>query len=990
MGRLDETPALGLGLKLTPSLKSLRPILIALAWLAAVAGVLAALAFAPLVQTWAARRLLARQTDAEASLDYARAGFGQVHLDGLRLSRSGAELKVPALDAELPVLDAAWKGKIRAGSLAARGWTLDLTHAAAAGAFASGREAGAAELLGLLLGRWRLPRGFSLDRIELEGDVLLPGGSDSAPVRVHLLAEGGGLAAGRQARLPVELSFTAVDSQFQVFTVLVRGASTVTVDSSGAIARVGFAGTLLPKGGPLPSDLALSVALAAEPGPDRLTGDVVARRGDRFVASLSAGFRAAAGTVRGSWRLDAGPSDIGLLPGGFAALVLRAVGAGSFEADPAFTRVRAAGSLHTLAARPGAQPSPSGLPGIVGVDADFALAHAGRSLHVDRLSARVTAGRATVRLRALEPFAVDEEAGTLAADDPGKDWLEAAVAGLPIEQLGPLPGGFSLRGGDVSGSFRARISDGGFVLRTETPLSAAGVALVRRGAVLEDGLQLSLPLSAKWSSKGWRLQGAPFTAARSGRTLASVRVEASRTQGPDQPVAVDGAWTAELNALGFGGGSASGSFSVSLGAAPSADAQLQATGADPARTITASLHVEQTDSGDLEFDAPIRTAFGGRATELSLRGTWYREETGSRLDAQLTADNADSGQLLALAGPLAAAASGVRSGDSRETPDAGPFWGFWNGRFRAEFGHLKAGDRELKNVSATFAATPDSLSLKEGRAEVPDLGPVGIEGEIRFGGGSRRPYRLTAAGAISNEIDAAAYLPPPEDGRAAVLEGKFSAAATWLGDGATLRDLVGRTRMQLQLSSTAGVVRLLRTNVAETISQPNTPVRDSLKSVGSAVGSFFGVQHANPSDIRLDPNTQAVIDFSNQMAEIGYDRLSLNVMREESGAIRLSDIEVLASGAHLTGSGVIGASKGLPLGGRPIALEMKLGVRAGEADLLADAGLLSDQTDDQGYNLLRPEIVFGGTLDHIDNKAWRDLLAQAAARKSSKARPAQP
>jgi hypothetical protein len=62
-------------------------------------------------------------------------------------------------------------------------------------------------------------------------------------------------------------------------------------------------------------------------------------------------------------------------------------------------------------------------------------------------------------------------------------------------------------------------------------------------------------------------------------------------------------------------------------------------------------------------------------------------------------------------------------------------------------------------------------------------------------------------------------------------------------------------------------------------------------------------------------------------------------------------------------------------------VELQLGVRGKLAPLLATAGLLSARKDEQGYTLLNQPIRLGGTMQHIDETQWHDLLAKAAAPK---------
>jgi hypothetical protein len=56
-----------------------------------------------------------------------------------------------------------------------------------------------------------------------------------------------------------------------------------------------------------------------------------------------------------------------------------------------------------------------------------------------------------------------------------------------------------------------------------------------------------------------------------------------------------------------------------------------------------------------------------------------------------------------------------------------------------------------------------------------------------------------------------------------VFKGRFAVATTLTGNGINLSDLVGRMEHEYRLTSKNGIVRLLKTSVAETIPEPIGP-----------------------------------------------------------------------------------------------------------------------------------------------------------------------
>jgi hypothetical protein len=123
-----------------------------------------------------------------------------------------------------------------------------------------------------------------------------------------------------------------------------------------------------------------------------------------------------------------------------------------------------------------------------------------------------------------------------------------------------------------------------------------------------------------------------------------------------------------------------------------------------------------------------------------------------------------------------------------------------------------------------------------------------------------------------------------------------------------------------------------------------------------------------------------VLNLTSQIAEIGYDRISVTATRGHDRTLHLVAIEMVAPEVRLSGSGQITFAAGVPLTARPLSVDLKLGARGGIADLMARGGLLSAQKDESGYaGFVRP-FHFGGSLAQLDVSDWRDLLVEAATR----------
>ena len=990
---------------------------ILLAWLVAallLVLVLVLLAIAPPVQTWVAQRALAGGPGLRGSVDSLSAGFGGVDVENLDLNAGGAVLRLPSLQARLPITSAVLRRRLDVRSLVARGWTLDLSRGAATASAAAGplapRASVAPALAGVvrgLLGRWELPVDASLDGVELEGDVLLAGAPAGPPVRVHVVVNGGGMSAGREGSFTFEA--TADAPGFAAGPLAAHGLLTVAMDSPRSVGRMALKVDLPDEGGPGPAGSALSASASAARGAGGETCSVDLSRGPRHLATLSFRYPEATRRLAGTWKVDLRDADLRTLVRIRPLPAISAIGNGQIDLDEAFTRVHALGSLRAVLSGLGAVAAPLERVGTVTLDAGFDLTGSGRSIRVDRLDLSIAGARPAASARSLQPFEVDPGSGEVKLADPHGDWLEASIHALPLEWFSGLLERGSVEGGDATGEFVVRAADGGLAVRATAPLTAAAVSVRRAGRTLVRGLDLSLSVSADRTAKGWQLQCAPLAVSAGGRRLATLEGKASRPPGGDQPISLAGTWSADpesiasrqcVPALGWiGGRSASGDFAATLASSTKVEAKVLLAGRDPAKSVAGTVRVEFSPGGAVAFEVPLKIVTGPTSSELLAEGSWTGGSDGEWADATLTGQSVAIEHLPLLVAPLAAlgrvpAPDAQGAGAAAVGPparDTNPFWGDWTGHLAVAFDRLRTPDGEFTNVGAVFDLDRGSIRMKGGRGGLGRHLITNVAGSVSFDPAAELPYSVKAA-AAAGQIDAAPLFPASQAGQDPLFEGRFSVQSTLTGNGANLDDLIGRTQLEFRLTGTAGIVRLLRANVADSLPEPpSSPVSDTLDTVGSVVGTVFGVKKGSLGSGKstLSKNTDAVLNFTYQVAEIGYDQVSVTAIRGSDGNIRLADVEMTAPDEHLKGSGLIGHVKGQPLFKQPLTLELRLGTRGKVSDLLATAGLLSPEKDALGYALLEQPIRFGGTLEHIDGSQWNEMLVRAATRKPDAGKKAQ-
>ena len=991
----------------------------------ALAAILVALAFAPIVQTWIAQAFLAAHLPVQGSVGSVSAGFGKLEIDDLRLEFNGAVLTVPSLQARLPLVDAAFKRRIRVQRLAAKGWTLDLSRVrgrapAQAKAVATPRDAGQAAAaqaevitaqtlafaLREIIKSWALPCDLSLDGTDLEGDLLVPGQSNNGSRRFHISVNGGGLAAGREGTFAIDASNAVVNSDLSVTVVAAHGRLIIAMASPRTLKRFEVKAEVSAKGGSLPEDVALSTDIAAFRDPRGEVYSLELRRGSRRLAAVDARFPEASGHLEGTWKMDLRDPDIAPFFPDHPLPAFSTDGDGRFDTDAAFTRVHALGRLNATVSRLGVMAPPLNRLGTAVIDLRFDLTHSGRTLRVDQLRAAISATGPNALVQSLQPFTIDEGSGSMKVSDPRADWLEGSVRGLPVAWFG-FPGlRVDLAGGDVAGQFALRAVNGDLALRSKGPLTASGVSILRAGGVLARGLDVSLALTADYASQGWQVAGAPLVLASSGRRLASFDGKAARAAGDDPSIAITGTWHADLDALAAEpafpglhwmiGRSASGDFSADSGSRPEAEAKFTILGHDPSKSVTGSVHLDFNADGSVGFLAPFKATLGTGASDLSAEGTWSREGAEGRIDAKLGSQDATLEHLKFLAAPLAALAGVPLARREAGRPSAGladrvPFWGARTGRVTVGFDRLRALNRVFVDVGGTFDLSPGSLRLLYGRGGLPKHTPANAEGSISFDPTAALPYSLKAT-ASATDVEAAPFFGEPKDGKDPLLEGHFSVRGKFTGAAANLVDLIARTQGDFQLESIGGIIRLLKTDVADSLPEIATPVSDTLGSVGSFMGSLVGIKHAfsGGGEIHLPKATEAVLDFTNQVSEIGYDKLTVDLVCGPDRSISIVDLEMTAPNERLQGSGRIAHVNGLSFRARPLSLDLQLGARGRVAELLSNAGLVSGSLDKLGYAPLRQSVHFGGTLEHVDDGSWRDFLVKAAIPKPEVGKKAAP
>lgn len=984
-------------------MKFIRLLLICLGLLAALAALLVAAAFIPAVQTWAAQAALA-SSGHKVTLGSLSAGLDGFEITDLKIESDGAILTMPSLTAKVPLIPAAWKRDARVRSLVASGWTLDLSGkpspaepplaAGSSPASVQGETLptpqttaarGATRAFHGLLTRGTLPCSLSLDGVDLEGDVIVAVAGQKESSRIHVVIKGGGLAPGHEGAFTVDADTAIADPEYAANAIEAHGHLAIGMGMQRTVDRVVIDAAVSDSSGRVSKGQTLKFTAQRD---DRKGDEDYAldlgRNGQSLLA-VAAHLNGAQESLAGTWKVDLRDSDLAFFTLGRPLPSFSAAGEGKFGAESSLARARVSGRLkgqmgHLGILAPNLEPL-----GTLEIDASFDATHAGSTLTLDRLSAAVGGPSPTLVVDLAQPVAIDEAGGSARVAEPANDWFQVSVRRFPLSSLSGMVRPFAFDQGEVSGNLIFRPAGGGIRTEPGTRLLASGVSISRWGKLIATGLNVSLPLDAQWSEQTWTVQLSPVSIDTPGRHLASLEVQASRAPGDDQPVLVKGTWNADLNALqawpdfpGIDGRSASGDFTASVGPSTQLDGKFTVAGKDPGQGFTAGIHAQFSGAGSVEFEDTTTLNTPEGVSDVVVEGAWARQGEGSQIDAHVLGKQASLDHLRLLAmldGGIEGTSPAPTAPGAR---DVVPFWGQRAGHLTVAFDNLVIDSTGNKNVAATFDIDHGSIQLKRGRYSLPERSLEGIAGSVTFNAAAEAPYSLSIT-AGAGKVDAESLF-PKQKGEDPPIEGHFSASNTLSGSGVNLGDLLGHTREQIQFESTSGIFRVLKTNVADAIPEVATPMTDTLGAGASVVGSFFGLKNEIGDKNRVSRGAQAVMDFTYNVAEFGFDQARVVATRGSDQVINLVEMSLVAPDERLDGTGRIGYAKGVALRDRALSADLHVWVKGKLAELLSGSGLLSTKKDAQGFTQLSQTVHFGGSIAHIDQAAWHDLLA-AAVRK---------
>jgi len=709
-------------------------------------------------------------------------------------------------------------------------------------------------------------------------------------------------------------------------------------------------------------------------------------RGSETVAQFDAASADGSLKMAGSWHLNLRDTDLTPFTLGRSLPAFYAAGEGAYEVDPSTGDVHASGKLKAFADRLGVAAKGLAALGRVELLADFDVARIGETLRVARLETSLAGAAPAMSVRALQSFEYNPSTGELKVADPAGDLVGALITGVPLSWLkGVLPR-LDMGGGDLQGEFVVRAEDGRLVLRTKTPLTAAGVTLSASGRPLASGLQLSAFVLADYAPQGWQFQLAPFTVRSDGIRIVSLEARFGRLAGAGRAVKAAGSWSASLPALlsqpcaaslpRLTGGDASGSFEASLDATREVRVKLALSNLAAAAgssavlpAVTSEIRADFEADGRVRFGIPIHMDYGTRVADLALTGSLSPDSKGRFLDATLEGTRfipSDLPVIAALCGRDGAEAP-AQAGAPRLPPSV-PFWPSLRGSVQLKVEAVSLPNLELRDIRGTLAVDEDALTLAGGSANFGDASASRLDGVLEFTREAARPYALRATVALDH-LDFAPLFQAMNPDKPPAIEGRFDITGRLTGSGEGLQDILEGAQGDLKLSSKDGRFRALRTDILESVKQ----VPSKLVGALDTVTSLFGKKSENIGT--------ALVESAKEISEIHYDQMGISVERGPDMDLRLTEFTLIAPEERLAGKGTIAHAEGVPIRDQALSVDLEMGARGHLARILDLVGLLKEGQDALGYRQLNQPIHLGGSLRNIDQSQWREMLIQASIKK---------
>ncbi len=984
-------------------MKLIRILLIGVVGIALLAAVVIALAFNSGVQTWAARRAIASQAGLNLTISEVNAGLNVTRLENVHLIKPGVDLLLPSVEVAVSLADAAIS-RVAVKRVVAKGWTLDLgqpvtTKVGGQSAVSPEPAVPPAQAVSQafagIFQQLKLPVDFSLDGLDVEGDVVLPAGQGT----VHVIATGGNIGSGQDGAIVFKAVLASAKKDAPVAALSLQSDVIVRMDTPRSFEHVAATMKATAKGGQFPNGADVQIAVDAVRGAKGGEAySVVLRAGQKELVNFSAKLPEGAAPLAGTWTLDVHDTDIAPFTLGMKLPEFAAAGRGTVAADRALSEIHASGELKTAVDQLTAFSPEFSAIGRVEFTTEFDVTRLGDVIRIDRFSSHLSAANPVASVASRQVLKFNSATRVLDAVSPADDLFQISVQGLPLAWARHFLPGFDITGDDLRGEFAASARDGGFTLRPTAPLTVNKLNVAQGGKPLVSALDVSLSVGGDYTPKGWQAEVSNFSVVSGASTVLKLNARAGQLAGANQPIKATVAFEADLGTamaqpaapagLALAQGVVRGDVTASLAdkqefAVTLQLANLESKAHQALPSVAFYLRADRAANGQIDAQAPIVITNAGRKSDLTVGASVQMGKPGPKIAAQLKSEALYVEDLKLFSGLFASTGTGAP--DSQPAPatspaqslpppavTSGPLWANVSGELKLE----------LKKVvySPTFAVTDigGAVKITPGAVSLDALRAVlGGEGTLKAGGSlsydakqAAAPYALKADVVVAN-FDPAPLLRGLDPTKPVAVEGKFDLTTHLAGRTLALEGFKESALGDVSLISRGGTLRALGVKAGNTASNV---------SKAAAVVGLFGALTGSNAATKLAEKGQAAADTIKQLGRIQFDQLNVVVARGDKRDVVIKEITLISPSVRLAGSGKIAYAPGVPLVQRALVVDLQLGARDQLAGNLRTLRLLGEGAgDDLGYLPLVEPIRLDGTLQSVGTAQLQRLIDRAIA-----------
>lgn len=975
--------------------------------------------FSSRFQTWAVGQVIAGNPALRLSVGKVDAGLSHVALRDVRWKSGDIVLTAPLVEAELPLLTVGFSDRFDFKRLVAKGWTITVASDvnAPAGAVTSripavtsaggGQIPAAAavatgatlQVFAGIFGHLELPRDLTLDQLDLDGTVVLPGGAGRAAVSVR----GGGLKAGSEGDFELRAGVAITDQR--VSRVSLQGNLRARMDTPRTFSTLALKMAATAEGPQLPNEVTLTseVTASRDVGGERYAATLI--NAQQQLIAVRGEFPTNASRLTGTWTLDVRSVDLAPFTLGRPLPTFAFAGEGKFDADAKFVEVRAEGKLSGAVSRLDVVT-----PKFAGIDAatfeaTFDLARRGSTIAVEQFEAAIHAARPVLSLRALQAFGFNTTTGELLPRSPNRDLFGVQVFALPLRWARPMVESAEIQSGILRGEIVAIARAGGMALRSARELNVEALVIALAGKPAWQPIDIGFNVGADYTPRGWQAEVSGFTVRGGTTPMLLLDAKAGQLNGTGEALKAAGKLSADVPALlrliGAGhtvpltSGAASVEFVASFTGKKEIQAkikvrELAATIDGAAQTfpaVTTDLRADIDPAGDIALNAPLVLEHAGRTSDLKVTGTigavkdGARSVQGSILSNHLVLDDTRIlGALLAdpkPARPEAKLGTAPQPGRAQPVlPRLAP-WSGLHGSLALQLQRVILLDTfEMTNVGGNLRLEAGVVKFETVHAGLGDSGLVQGEGELKFDPTSASPYGLVANVNL-REFNPGPLLQRIDPGQPPAVEGRFDVVTKLTASGANLEALPPALVGDIQLTSKGGIFRGLPVN-ASNLAETSSRIAALITSAGAALGALTG--RRDYPDVAN--KAEAAGELARTLSAIKFDQLSARLSRDEALTTQVREFSLIAPELRLAGGGVALRTPGKPVVDDALALEFILKARGRQGDLLRYLGLLDAQIDDLGYAACTVPVKIGGTVGRPDATEFSHQITALALEKS--------